>query len=830
MTASRCVFLNTYYGAFLSEFYSRAPEMLSASYAIQKAALQAEFFGDSDFYSEALKQAGWPAEDIIVNCEPLQHAWARENHYSGEILDIAVEQIKRISPQVVYIQDLHLATESFLTAIRPHTELIAGQIACPVSPGMMMEGLDLIFTSFPHYTDRFRAQGLTAYYHPLSFEPRVLLDAAEQERIYPVTFVGGISSLHGKSTEILETIALSAPVEFWGYGVESLPSVSPIRSRHHGEVWGRTMFSVLGKSFITINRHVDVAENYANNMRLFEATGCGTLLITDYKDNLQELFSIGEEVVTYRSAEECVALIKYYLAHPEEGRRIALAGQMRTLKDHTYTLRMEKTAEILERHLRSRREADRYPAPDMANISCGYEEIESSAISAEMEEAWQSDTIPAKQRALVEHQLADMYRGNIAVPFQVIKDILNPIVFPRCPILEIGCASGYYYEIMEYLLKTPLSYTGVDYSWPLVAMARDYYDKPSFIAADGGILPFRSGGFPIVISSCILLHVADYGQHIKETARVSEKYVVAHRTPVCRKRPTRRYRKQAYGVETLEIVFHEEELLSLFAENGLKQINRIEYHADPDRDFYEITYLFQHDNIIRRSAHPRAITSMLAHKALTWDDIRGLESVRLYAGDIPDRNEYEGLIGLSINVNDDRHIRHDITAPFPLPDNSVDSFQAEDVFEHIPYDRLAAVVDEIYRVLKPGGLFRLSVPDYGCDVLRERSVRNNQGDILFDPGGGGTPVNPGHLWFPRFDKIAELLSGTNFTVRGGIDFRQYYTMNNEPVIKPIDYTKGHVDRTPDFDKRVQNPRRPMSLVVDLTKSPSDASDRGPDTE
>ncbi len=72
------------------------------------------------------------------------------------------------------------------------------------------------------------------------------------------------------------------------------------------------------KSFITINRHIDVAENYANNMRLFEATGCGALLITDYKDNLNELFEIGEEIVAYRSPEEAAALIKYYLSNPKK--------------------------------------------------------------------------------------------------------------------------------------------------------------------------------------------------------------------------------------------------------------------------------------------------------------------------------------------------------------------------------------------------------------------------------------------------------------------------------------------------------------------------------
>ena len=105
---------------------------------------------------------------------------------------------------------------------------------------------------------------------------------------------------------------------------ERLPEGSPIRARHHGEVWGLDMYRALARSRITLNRHIDVAENNANNMRLYEATGVGALLITDRKDNLGELFEVGREVVAYGSAEEAVELIRHYIAHPEEARGIAL--------------------------------------------------------------------------------------------------------------------------------------------------------------------------------------------------------------------------------------------------------------------------------------------------------------------------------------------------------------------------------------------------------------------------------------------------------------------------------------------------------------------------
>ncbi|HTY38565.1 MAG TPA: glycosyltransferase family 9 protein, partial [Bacteroidota bacterium] len=205
---------------------------------------------------------------------------------------------------------------------------------------------------------------------------------------------------------------------------------------------------------------------------------------------------------------------------------------------------------------------------------------------------------------------------------------------------------------------------------------------------------------------------------------------------------------------------------------------------------------------------------------LTWSRVRQRKQLKLYAGDVPGRSEYQGWVGLSLANSDERHLQHDITQPLPLPDASVDAFQAEDVFEHIPYDKLGAVVNEIHRVLKPGGYFRLSIPDYGCDVLRDRSKKNAKGDIVFDPGGGGTPEQPGHVWFPRHESVARLLNKSAFGKHGKIRFLHFWAMDGSYVTNEIDYARGFIQRTPDNDKRVQSPYRPMSIVVDLEKAPS----------
>lgn len=129
------------------------------------------------------------------------------------------------------------------------------------------------------------------------------------------------------------------------------------------------------------------------------------------------------------------------------------------------------------------------------------------------------------------------------------------------------------------------------------------------------------------------------------------------------------------------------------------------------------------------------LRKLFFEKELSFDDIKGREKIQLYAGDLGNRIEKNNnLVGLVIHKGDRFSIHHDITWPYPLPDSCVYSYQSEDVFEHIEIEKMPQVLKEIYRILKPGGYLRISLPDYRCEALRERSIMEN-GKIVFDPGG-----------------------------------------------------------------------------------------------
>lgn len=210
-------------------------------------------------------------------------------------------------------------------------------------------------------------------------------------------------------------------------------------------------------------------------------------------------------------------------------------------------------------------------------------EVEREAEAGRLRGAWQDDELPSRQRMLVDQQIKTYRQGGKIAVFDCFVDALR-MVLPtggRSTLLEIGCSSGYYSEVIE-IAGLPVDYTGCDYSAAFVEMARHHYPGLRFDTEDATGLSYGDGDFDIVVSGCCLLHIPEYEKAIAETARVARAAAVFHRTPLLLDAPTTYFTKKAYGVETVEIHFNEAELLGLLARYGLKVVGTIELSRNRD--------------------------------------------------------------------------------------------------------------------------------------------------------------------------------------------------------------------------------------------------------
>jgi hypothetical protein len=265
--------------------------------------------------------------------------------------DILAAQIRQFRPDVLLNQDMSLSSK-FLKEIKPYLRLLVGQHAATCLPNSKdWSSYDLVVSSFLPTVEFFRQRGVRSELNRLGFEPHVLSCLPSEDRTFDCTFVGSFHSVHRSRTELLETLCgRFSKFTIWGPGLNSLSPSSAIRASYAGQAWGREMYQILRRSKIVVNHHGDIAP-YANNLRLFEATGMGALLLTDWKPNLHEMFEPGKEVVAYRTTGECLEAVGNYLQHEDARASIAHAGQQRTLREHTYIQRMEEFVELVSNHL-----------------------------------------------------------------------------------------------------------------------------------------------------------------------------------------------------------------------------------------------------------------------------------------------------------------------------------------------------------------------------------------------------------------------------------------------------------------------------------------------
>ncbi len=284
----------------------------------------------------ALRQRGMSGEGYAPDRTAWEHAVLRA-------------QIEAFQPDLILNQELAYLRSPFFKTVKRPGMLVFGQIASSMPESDSFDGYDLMISSLPNQVAWFRKRGLRAELNRLAFEPAVLEQLGPAPaRDIELSFVGSLSPDHVQRIAFLEYLATRTPLKVWGNGIERLRPSSPLHPLYQGEAWGRDMYQILRRSRITLNFHIDLAEDWANNMRLYEATGMGTLLLTDQKRNLKEMFVPGEHLAAYADPDDCVRQVQALLGDDAAREKIAAAGQRHAIATQNYFLRTGEIAGLAD--------------------------------------------------------------------------------------------------------------------------------------------------------------------------------------------------------------------------------------------------------------------------------------------------------------------------------------------------------------------------------------------------------------------------------------------------------------------------------------------------
>lgn len=407
----RFVKISSYYRSFLKYYYSRNPGVTEENYETQFRHLMDYGVAWADFFPHHLENLGVAAIEILHNAEPMQKTWASEMGFNGSGTSIVLEQLKKFNPDVVLFQDTLSFSDEFITEIKreiPAIKLIMAHICSPFNERQLenYNKYDVILACAPLFhklKDSVKTK-LYEFNHGIeeSLIEKIVPDQANCK--FDISFIGSMiqsQEFHSDRIEILNEVVrnnfdiriysdtapeknLTTILKRSAYDITHLllrlkmegyigkhhlgrkllllkerPKITALPKPLSGKIiysplYGKDMLEATSKSRIGINVHGGIAGDYAGNVRMFEITGCGSLLLTDYKRNIRDFFEPDKEIVCYHSKEDCIEKLKWLVNNPEERRIIAENGRKRILKDHTLKQRVKYLHEIIIEELKAR--------------------------------------------------------------------------------------------------------------------------------------------------------------------------------------------------------------------------------------------------------------------------------------------------------------------------------------------------------------------------------------------------------------------------------------------------------------------------------------------
>jgi spore maturation protein CgeB len=97
---------------------------------------------------------------------------------------------------------------------------------------------------------------------------------------------------------------------------------------------------------ISINHYNDLSKYFSDRQLVSMATG--TLVVCHYVPDMEYYFENHKDLVWFKTEEECLDLIDFYLVNYELAEIIGKQGSQKILKDHTYEARVKELVKKME--------------------------------------------------------------------------------------------------------------------------------------------------------------------------------------------------------------------------------------------------------------------------------------------------------------------------------------------------------------------------------------------------------------------------------------------------------------------------------------------------
>tara|TARA_B110001454_G_scaffold218027_1_gene244830 strand:- start:2276 stop:3094 length:819 start_codon:yes stop_codon:yes gene_type:complete len=179
------------------------------------------------------------------------------------------------------------------------------------------------------------------------------------------------------------------------------------------------------------------------------------------------------------------------------------------------------------------------------------------------------------QRIIVDYQLHQLKLGNTLYTFEILKDVFTLFFFfaedPHLSVLDIGCGSGYYCDILQHFFPNLYKYHGCDTQPEIIQIAKEYYPFIDFRVQDLTNMKYNDKEFDISIFSHGSTNMFKYNEVFEEACRITKKYIILHRICVTNEHACSK-RSLHYYLPSISHSFNNKTIFDIFEKHNFTLI------------------------------------------------------------------------------------------------------------------------------------------------------------------------------------------------------------------------------------------------------------------
>lgn len=283
-------------------------------------------------------------------------------------LSLLENKIEEFKPNILYLQNSIYFTNQDIVKLKkkfPFIKYIISWICTPLQKEVLsiLTCSDLILTcSKEYYKDLIKMhKNVVQINH--AYDERNFNQKEFMNKKFELSFCGSIiikKNFHIKRLNTLTKIKSAIKdINICGdmnfnykniFNFKNLNNFYQIKKNIKKPVYGADYFNMLLNSKICINTHAD-NQQFSGNMRLFDVTGQGCLLLTDKTKDSHQFFIPDKESVEFENPDDAIDKITWLLRNPKKMSEIADNGRKKTLDFFSYKNRCKKISNIINKDL-----------------------------------------------------------------------------------------------------------------------------------------------------------------------------------------------------------------------------------------------------------------------------------------------------------------------------------------------------------------------------------------------------------------------------------------------------------------------------------------------